>query len=423
MSNQTESTQTTDGKSSLLVVKAGTLVDGTGSAPRRGVQIYVRDGTIEDIGPSGDVPSDAEVLDYSGQAVVPGLIDCHVHLAFSAGADPLADLLREDDQTLLLHASDNARVALAAGITTVRDLGDRHGVARVLRDAVNRGIVPGPRIMTAGAPITITGGHCHFLDMQADSVDDVRRAARSQIRDGADCLKIMATGGRMTPGTNPKLAQYTVAHVRAAVEEARRAGLTIAAHALSADGIRVAAEAAVDTVEHCNWLALPGADGLAFDESTAVLMRENGVAFDPTLTPVQGSLSLPPERMSPVQRAALAIRVELLGVFRRMLELGVTMVAGTDAGTRRSTLDKLPGEIGLYVEQLGLTPVAAIATATGTAARVLGRADEIGTIQPGRFADLLVVDGDPSADIGALKQPRAVIQGGRLVGEHGRLLR
>jgi imidazolonepropionase-like amidohydrolase len=276
--------------------------------------------------------------------------------------------------------------------------------------------------MTAGAPITITGGHCHFLDMQADSEDDVRRAARAQIRDGVDCLKIMATGGRMTPGTNPKLAQYTVAHVRAAVEEARRAGLTIAAHALSADGIRVAAEAGVDTVEHCNWLALPGSDGLAFDESTAVLMRENGVAFDPTLTPVQLSLSLAPERMSPVQRAALAIRVELLGVFRRMLELGVTMVAGTDAGTRRGTLDGLPGEIGLYVEQLGLTPVAAIATATGTAARVLGLADEVGTIQPGRQADLVVVDGDPSSDIAVLQRPRAVLQGGRLVAEHGRLL-
>jgi imidazolonepropionase-like amidohydrolase len=404
------------------VVKAGTLIDGTGSAARRGVQVYVRDGRIVDVGPSGDVPSDAVVLDYSDQAVVPGLIDCHVHLAFSAGANPLADVLAEDDQTLLLRASDNARAALAAGVTTVRDLGDRHGVARVLRDAIGRGLVPGPRIMTAGAPITITGGHCHFLDMEADSEEDVRRTARAQIKAGVDCLKIMATGGRMTPGTNPKLAQYSVAHVRAAVEEARRAEMTIAAHALSADGIRVAAEAGVDTVEHCNWLALPGSDGLAYDESTAILMLENNVAFDPTLTPVQLSLNQQSDALSDVQRAALAIRVELLGIFRRMLELGVTMVAGTDAGTRRGTLDGLPGEIGLYVEQLGLSPVAAIASATGTAARVLGLADEIGTIHPGRRADLTVVSGNPSTDIAALVRTRAVIQGGRLVGENGRLL-
>ena len=422
MTQQLGTDQATASPDALLVVKAGTLVDGTGAAPRRGVQVYVRDGRIVDVGSGGDVPSDAQVLDHSAYSVVPGLIDCHVHLAFSAGPNPLADLLVEDDGTLLLHAAANARTALAAGITTVRDLGDRAGVVRVLRDAIGRGVVPGPRILTAGSPITITGGHCHFLGLEADSEDDVRQVARMQLRDGVDCLKIMATGGRMTPGTNPQLPQYTVGQVKAAVEEARRAGVTIAAHALSADGIRVAAEAGVDTVEHCNWLARPGSDGLAFDESTAELMCTNGVAFDPTLTPVQGSLSMPDGNLSDVQRAALAIRVELLGVFRRMLELGVTMVAGTDAGTRRSTLDKLPGEIGLYVEQLGLTPVAAIATATGTAARVLGLADEVGTIQAGRRADLTVVDGDVSADIAALGRTRAVIQGGRLVGEHGRLL-
>src|SRR5215212_10880191 len=335
MTQQLGADQSTGSPDALLVVKAGTLVDGTGTAPRRGVQIYVRDGQILDVGPSGDVPSAARVLDYAAHSVVPGLIDCHVHLSFSAGHDPLADLLAEDDGTLLLHAAANARTALAAGITTVRDLGDRAGVVRVLRDAIGRGVVPGPRILTAGSPITITGGHCHFLGLEADSEDDVRRVAREQIREGVDCLKIMASGGRMTPGTNPKLPQYAVAQVRAAVEEARRAELTIAAHALSADSIRVAAEAGVDTVEHCNWLARPGSDGLAFEESTAVLMRENGVAFDPTLTPVQGYVDADPADFSEIQRAAVAIRLELLEVFRRMLALGVTIVAGTDAGTRR----------------------------------------------------------------------------------------
>jgi imidazolonepropionase-like amidohydrolase len=289
-----------------------------------------------------------------------------------------------------------------------------------LRDGIARGIATGPRIVTAGAPITITGGHCHFLGMEADSRDDVRRAARRQIKDGVDCLKIMASGGRMTPGTNPKLPQYSVGQLKAAVVEARRAGLTIAAHALSATSIRRAAEAGVDTVEHCNWLGPD--EGLAFDESTAVLMAENGVAFDPTLTPVQSFLNFEPELLTDVQKAAIAIRAQLVEVFRRMLELGVTMVAGTDAGTRRSTLDRLPGELELYVEQLGLTPVAAIATATGGAAEVLGLGTELGSIQPGRQADLTVVEGDPSVEIAALKRPRAVIQGGRLVAEHGRLL-
>ena len=256
--------------------------------------------------------------------------------------------------------------------------------------------------------------------MEADSKDDVRRVARQQIKDGVDCLKIMASGGRMTPGTNPKLPQYSVGQIKAAVTEARRAGLTIAAHALSARSIRRAAEAGVDTIEHCNWLDVD--EGLAFDESTAELMAENGVAFDPTLTPVQSFVSFEPELLTDVQKAAIAIRAELVEVFKRMLELGVKMVAGTDSGTRRSTLDRLPGEIQLYVEQLGLTPVAAIATATGGAAEAMGLAAEIGTVQPGRQADLTVVPGDPSVDIAVLKRPRAVIQGGRLVAEHGRLL-
>jgi imidazolonepropionase-like amidohydrolase len=420
MSDVSSAAQPAADRSSLLVVKAGTLVDGTGAAPRRGVQIYVRDGQIAEVTASGDVPSEARVLDFSDQAVVPGLIDCHVHLAFSAGVDPLADLLVEDDATLLLHAAANARTALAAGITTVRDLGDRGGVARALRDGIARGIATGPRIITAGAPITITGGHCHFLGLAADSRDDVRRVARQQIKDGVNCLKIMASGGRMTPGTNPKLPQYSVGQIRAAVDEARRAGLTIAAHALSARSIRRAAEAGVDTVEHCNWLDRD--EGLAFDEKTAVLMAENGVAFDPTLTPVQSFLAFEPELLTDVQKAAIAIHVELVQVFRRMLELGVTLVAGTDAGTRRSTLDRLPGELELYVQQLGLTPVAAIRTATGGAAEVLGLGAELGTIQPGRQADLTVVERDPSVDIGVLKRARAVIQGGRLVAEHGRLL-
>jgi imidazolonepropionase-like amidohydrolase len=312
-------------------------------------------------------------------------------------------------------------VALAAGITTVRDLGDRAGVARKLRDGIARGIAVGPRIMTAGAPITITGGHCHFLGMEADSEGDVRQIARLQIKAGVDCLKIMASGGRMTPGTNPKLPQYTVSQVKVAVEEARRSEMTIAAHALSADAIRVAAEAKVDTVEHCNWLART--DGLAFDEATAVLMRDNNVAFDPTLTPVQSFLKSDPATRTPVQQAAIEIRVQLLEVFRRMLELGVTMVAGTDSGTRGSTLDRLPGELALYVEQLGLSPVAAIHAASGKAAEVLGIGQETGSLQKGRLADLLVVDGDPSTDIHTLGRARAVFRSGQLVAEDGRLLR
>jgi imidazolonepropionase-like amidohydrolase len=406
--------------SSTLIVKAGTLVDGTGAPPRRNAQITIRDGRIVEVGPIGDAPSDAQVIDAANQAVVPGLIDCHVHLVFSADADPLADVLADDDATLLLRASMAARTALAAGVTTVRDLGDRRVTARRLRDAIARGLVPGPTILSAGSPITITGGHCHFLGIAADSEDDVRKVARQQLKDGTNCLKIMASGGRMTPGTNPRWPQYSVGQIKAAVEEARRAGVRIAAHALSAESIRNAAEAGVDNVEHCGWLGRE--DGLAFDESTAELMCERKVAFDPTMSPTEAMMQLDPSAWNEAQKAAAVTRGELIAAFRRMLEIGVTLVAGTDAGVRKTPFDSLPRELELYVRLLGMTPLAAIAAATGTSAKVLGLEGEAGTIQPGWKADLLVVDGDPTADITALQKLRTVLQFGRVTVEDGRVL-
>jgi imidazolonepropionase-like amidohydrolase len=414
------SAQAGSARASTLIVKAGTLVDGAGAPPRRGAQIVVREGRIVEVGPIGDAPSDAQVLDYSQQAVVPGLIDCHQHLVFSADMDPLADVLGEDDATLLLRASMAARTALAAGVTTVRDLGDRRATSRRLRDAIKQGLVPGPTILSAGAPITITGGHCHFLGIAADSEDDVRRAARQHLKEGTDCLKIMASGGRMTPGTNPRWPQYSVGQIKAAVEEARRAGVRIAAHALSAESIRNAAEAGVDNVEHCGWLGRD--NGLAFDESTAVLMRERGVAFDPTMSPTEAMMLLDPSLWTPAQQAAAVTRLELIAAFRRMLELGVTLVAGTDAGVRRTPFDSLPSELGLYVKHLGMTPLAAITAATGTSAKVLGLEGEAGKLEPGWRADLLVVDGDPTADIAALRRPKAVLKGGTVVAEGGRIV-
>ena len=186
--------------------------------------------------------------------VLPGLIDCHVHLVFSHTPDPVADLVAEDDQQLLLRTAAGARQALGGGITTVRDLGGRGGVTFRVRDAINAGLLDGPRILAAGSPITITGGHCHFLGLEADGEAAVRTAARRMVKSGANCLKIMATGGRMTPISNVGVAQYSVAEIKAAVDEAHRSRITIAAHAIGTAGIRNAVEAGVNTIEHCSWL-------------------------------------------------------------------------------------------------------------------------------------------------------------------------
>jgi len=389
----------------MRVVRAGKLVDGTGAEVQLDRALYIEDERIVDIGPGSSIPANAEVLDLRDQTVLPGLTDAHVHLVFSTSSNTLADVLAEDDQTLLLRCVAAGRQALRAGITTVRDLGGRGGVTFRLRDAITRGIVAGPRILAAGSPITITGGHCHFLGLEADGEAAVRAAARSQLKAGANCLKIMATGGRMTPGTNTTVAQYTVAELSAAVEEAARAHVPLAAHALGTTGIRNATAAGVTTIEHCNWL---GADGsIQFDEDVARQMAARGVAVVATL--------------APLQRTAAAVREEIMDCMRRMYELGVTFVAGTDAGVNLTPFDTLHRELEILVDNVGMSPLKAISAATGQSARVLGLSN-VGVLEPGRYADLIAVEGDPSVRIQDVRSLRLVLKGGQTVAERGLLL-
>jgi imidazolonepropionase-like amidohydrolase len=390
----------------MQVIRAGRLIDGTGAAVQRDRALYVEGGQIVSVGASGEVPSDSDLLDLSALTVMPGLFDCHVHMVFSYSAYPLGDLLVEDDQQLLLRGVAGARQALGAGITTVRDLGGRGGVTFRLRDAIASGLIAGPRILAAGSPITITGGHCHFLGLEADGEAAVRSAARRQLKSGANCLKIMATGGRMTPGTNIGVAQYTVVELRAAIEEAQRAHVTIAAHALGTAGIRNATGAGVNTIEHCNWLAPDGS--VAFDESVAVQMAKQGTAVVETLVPLQ--------------RASASVHEGVTRAMRRMHELGVPFAAGTDAGVSVTPFDSLHGELEILVSDIGMTPVQAIHAATGGAARALGIDASVGTLVAGRAADLIGVDGDPSVRIGDSRSVRVVIKGGQTVVKHGVVL-
>jgi imidazolonepropionase-like amidohydrolase len=390
----------------VKVIRAGRLIDGTGAAAQHNRALYVEDGQIIGIESAGEAPADAEVIDLSDLSVIPGLIDCHVHLVFSRSVYALGDLLVEDDHQLLLRGVAAAREALGSGITTVRDLGGRGGVTFRLRDAIAAGLIAGPRILAAGSPITITGGHCHFLGLEADDEAAVRAAARRELKSGANCLKIMATGGRMTPGTNPGVAQYSVAELRAAVDEAQRAHVTLAAHALGTPGIRNATAAGVNTIEHCNWL---GPDGtVAFDERVAAQMAEQGTGVVPTL--------------APLKRSAPVLREQIMDCMRRMATLGVPIVAGTDAGVSLTPFDSLPGELEIYVTDVGLTPIQAIQAATGTAARALGLDSTLGTLVPGRAADLVAVAGDPSVRIEDVRAVRVVIKGGRTVVKDGVVL-
>jgi imidazolonepropionase-like amidohydrolase len=275
-----------------------------------------------------------------------------------------------------------------------------------LREAISSGLIAGPRILAAGAPITITGGHCHFLGGEADGVDGVRAMARRQLKAGANCLKIMSTGGRMTPGTNTLVAQYSVAEISAAVEEAARGNVTLAAHGLGTAGIANATAAGVNTIEHCNWLGADG--GVRFDESVASLMATRGVAVVETLTPLQ--------------RSAATLREQVVAAMRRMKELGVRFAAGTDAGVSLTPFDSLPRELEILVSDLGFSPLEAIHAATGAAATALHIDKSVGTLTQGRFADLIAVDGDPSTQISDVRRVRIVMKAGRVVARDGLVL-
>jgi imidazolonepropionase-like amidohydrolase len=275
-----------------------------------------------------------------------------------------------------------------------------------LRDAIASRLLAGPRILAAGSPITITGGHCHFLGLEADGEPQIRAAARRELKSGANCLKIMATGGRMTPGTNIGRAQYTVDEIRAAVDEAQRAGVTVAAHALGTDGIRNATQAGVNTIEHCNWLTPEGV--VEFDAAVASRMLDHGTAIVPTLIPLM--------------RTAATLRQQILNCMRRAREIGVPLVAGTDAGVSLTPFNSLIGELEIYASEVGMTPLQAIHAATGAASLALGIADSVGTLVAGKDADLIAVDGDPSQRIGDLYAVRMVMRGGRKVAENGVVL-
>jgi len=395
-----------------VVIHAGKLLDVKTGKVLTDQAIVIENDKIVSVGAASSVPAGAMVINLPNATVMPGLIDAHTHLTMNPhfGYETLAISIPRE----ALIGAHNARVTLEAGITTVRNVG-AYGFSDVaLRDAINAGDVPGPRMLVSGPPLSITGGHCDndllpyeyhaTADGVADGIEAVQHKTREIIKYGADLIKVCATGGVMSKGDDPNASQYTLEEMKAIVADAHRLGRKVAAHAHGAQGVIWASEAGVDSVEH----------GHLMNDAAVATLKKNGTYLVPTLYLVDwqrenaATANLPDflrhkmEYISSVGKANL----------KKAFDAGVKIGMGTDAAVYPHGLNA--HELAVYVE-MGMTPLQAIQTATINDADLLGWSDKIGTIEPGKWADIIAVDGDPLRDITTLQHVKFVMKGGEVV--------
>jgi imidazolonepropionase-like amidohydrolase len=400
-------------------IRAGRLFDGTADTVRENVVIVVADDRIQSVSPAGSVsvPAGAAVIDLSRATVLPGLIDCHTHLG--SRADRYDEIYNFKDTPFqsAFAATVHARKTLEAGFTTVRDVGSRPFLAVDLRNSINEGLIVGPRVVASGPGISITGGHGDLnnfspqtrvamfpeeRDFQiADGVDQIRHVVRAQIKYGVDVIKILATGGVLSKGDSPGAPQFTSEELKAAAEEAHMAGRKIAAHAHGTQGIKNAILAGIDSIEHASLI----------DDEGVRLSKEHGVYLvmdiynDDYILGKAIEFGLPKENVDKEK----AIGRQQRENFERAVKGGAKMAFGTDAGVYPHGDN---AKQFFYMVKFGMTPAQAIRAATSNAADLLGRSKDVGTVEAGKYADLIAVGADPLQDVRALENVGWVMKGG-----------
>ncbi|MEP6637770.1 MAG: amidohydrolase family protein [Chloroflexota bacterium] len=400
-----------------LRIRVGRLLDGTGGPAIEDAALLVLDDRIAEVGGDATVahPEDARTLDLPGTTALPGLMDAHVHVTMPPTVDPLASMEAETDDDLVVRGSAASERMVRAGITTAYDCGARGLTAYRIRDGIARGLSLGPRLLVSGRPVTQTRGHCHFFGGEADGVDGVRAAVRRLLEDeGADGIKIMATGGGLTPGTDSRHASYSLEELTAAVDEAHRLGKKVTSHAHGVPGIDNASKAGIDSIQHCTMLGEHWE--WAFDEAVARGMVERGTRAIPTIsagTRYEVETGKDINKLQP--NPGRMTRADWWANARSLAEVGVTLVPGTDVGINYTDFgEDLFIELEAWVGA-GMEPGHVIHCATGRAAWHLGIEGETGTLRPGLGADVLIVDGAPDQDIADLRRTRFILKGGQRV--------
>ena len=379
----------------------GNVIVGTGEVIEKGA-VVINGNMITFVGPNKRIrPSKKNIVyDISGKTVLPGLIDCHVHLCLDGSPDPITSLIKESIPVTSIKAVHHAQLTLETGVTTVRDMGGREYIDLAIRDSIESGLIKGPRMICSGKIVCMTGGHGWQFGREASGVDDVREAVREQLKMGVNFIKLIATGGVMTKGVDPGATQFTLEELMAGVEEARKAGRRTATHAQGTEGIKNSLRAGVNSIEH----------GFFLDDEAIELMLERNAYLVPTLSApyqiirggVKGGVPL-----FAVEKSKSVMKSHFQSV-RRAYKSKIPIAMGTDAGTPFNCHGENLKEMELLVKA-GFTPMEAVMATTKTASEVLGLEKKIGTLEKGKVADLIVLDGDPLKDITLLQKKDKIL--------------
>jgi imidazolonepropionase-like amidohydrolase len=401
----------------ITAIRAGKLIDPDSGAVLTGQTILIRASKIETVGSNITIPSNAKIIDLSKMTVLPGLIDCHTHVASGAQDSKDLGIFRKTAAQYALESVPNARAMLESGFTTVRDVGTMRALVDVaLRDAINRSDIIGPRMFVAGAYVTITGGAGAATGLapditvpwdmhygEANSPWEVRQVVRKLAHDGVDHIKVLSSGAVLAHGSYPKSQEFTLEELQAAVDEASHFGLRVESHAHSAEGIKNAIRAGVASVEHATMI----------DDEGIALAKQHGTYLDMDIADdecvqEQGKTGQVPKDMLEKETQLAQIQYDN---FRKAVAAGAKMSFGTDAGVCPYGTS---GKQFAYMVKYGMTPMQAIQAATSNAADLLGHSDEFGSIKPGKYADIIAVAGDPITDIRLLENVQFVMKDGKV---------
>lgn len=400
-------------------IRGHCLLDGANRPVVQDATVVIDDGRISAVGATTDVgiPEGAQVVDVGDRTIMPGLIDAHVHLLFSGGPLSGQESRSATDHEALLMGVRNAQLGLRSGLTTVRDCGDQNFMSLVLRDFINAGKLTGPRLVCAGPVLTSTAGQLWWNGLECDTDDELRRSVRTLVKRGVDFIKLMGSGGNATPGSNPEISQYAASGFKAVAADAHRMGKKVAVHAHGTESIRLAVDADMDTLEHCPFRAHGGIeyDARIVDEAIAKDLIVS-LAMPATWYRLRA------EDMQDVRAHPGHLWEERYETIRKMHASGIKLVVSSDQGSTGTRIDELSLLMEFLTRETQLPAADVLYGVTGLAAKACGLAEQVGTLEVGKQADIVVINGNPLADMTAMRHVHLVVKGGHVVVRDGALV-